>query len=111
MKKIPERGDIILCNFNPTVGHEQSGLRPALVLSASDLNSLTNLATVCPITSKSRGNLFDVKLDSKNTKGIIMVYQITTIDFVTRKIKIVDKVNIETLREVIEKINVLIAIY
>lgn len=108
MKKVPERGDIILCNFDPTSGHEQSGLRPALVLSASSLNDLTNLATVCPITSKSRGNFFEVRVDSPKTKGFIMTYQITTIDYFARKIKIVDKVNDLILKEVIEKINVLI---
>jgi mRNA interferase MazF len=110
MKKIPEQGDIILCNFNPTSGHEQSGLRPAVVLSDRSLNDLTSLATVCPITSKTRGNNFEVRINNQKTKGFIMTYQITTIDFTARKIKIVDKVNVETLREVVDKINILIAI-
>ena len=110
MKKIPEQGDIILCNFDPTSGHEQAGLRPALVLSPSAINNLTNLATVCPITSKTRGNFFEVILNNQKTKGFILTYQITTIDYIARKVKIVDKVNVETLREVVDKINVLIAI-
>lgn len=108
MKKVPERGDIILCNFDPTSGHEQSGLRPAVVLSASLLNDLTNLATVCPITSKTRDNFFEVKIDNQKTKGFIMVYQITTIDFTARKIKIVDKIDVSILKEVVEKVKVLL---
>jgi len=30
---IPDRGDIIWLEFNPQLGHEQAGKRPALVLS------------------------------------------------------------------------------
>ena len=28
-----ERGDLIKISFDPTIGHEQSGYRPALVIS------------------------------------------------------------------------------
>ncbi len=108
MKKIPERGDIILCNFDPTSGHEQSGLRPAIVLSASSLNDLTNLVTVCPIISKTRNNFFEVKINNHKTKGFIMIYQITTIDYTARKIKIVDKIDGDILKEVIDKVKILI---
>jgi len=32
------RGDIIWADLNPTIGHEQSGLRPVLVLSHEVFN-------------------------------------------------------------------------
>ena len=109
--KTPERGDIIVCNFSPTMGHEQSGNRPALVLSDYSYNSkMGGLALVCPITNTLRGYYFEVMIDTKKTKGAILSHQITTIDYIARKVKIVDKVNVETLREVVDKINVLIAI-
>ena len=106
--KVPARGDIILCNFSPTSGHEQSRLRPALVLSDSELNALTGLVTVCAITSTVRGNYFEIKIQTQKTKGMIMAYQIKTIDFTARKIKIVDKADKAVLNEVAEKISVLI---
>ncbi len=31
-KYTPEQGDIVLLDFNPTKGHEQTGFRPAVVL-------------------------------------------------------------------------------
>jgi mRNA interferase MazF len=40
-------------DFDPVVGHEQAGYRPALVLS-SDVANGTGMVTVLPITSKSR---------------------------------------------------------
>ena len=46
-----KQGDIIIMDFNPQKGHEQSGRRPALVLSNDILNHHSSLAFVCPITN------------------------------------------------------------
>jgi mRNA interferase MazF len=51
----PNRGDIWFVDLAPTRGHEQSGMRPALVLSVDLFNSgPSELVIVCPITSKRR---------------------------------------------------------
>ncbi len=107
--KIPERGDIIVYDFSPTKGHEQSGNRPALVLSNYNYNSkMGGLILICPITNRERGYFFEVKLDIKKTKGVILSHQVTTIDYSARKIKIVDKVDVSVIKEVTDKIKVLI---
>jgi len=50
-----KRGEIWLCQLNPTVGREQAGTRPALILSADEFNaSRAELVVVLPITSKQR---------------------------------------------------------
>lgn len=52
----PCRGEIWTVNLNPTRGHEQSGQRPALVVSADQLNtSQADLVVVVPLTTKKRG--------------------------------------------------------
>lgn len=52
----PDRGDIWLVNLNPTMGREQRGIRPCLVVSADPLNhGPAELAIVLPITSKNKG--------------------------------------------------------
>lgn len=107
-KVVPTRGDIILCDFSPTSGHEQSGLRPALVLSDRELNTLTGMVTICPITKTVRGNYFEAKISSKKTKGVVLTYHIRSIDFTARKAKIVDKIDKELLNGVIDKVKVLI---
>ena len=48
LKYIPERGDIVWINFNPTRGHEQKGKRPAIVLSPKLYNSKSNFIIVTP---------------------------------------------------------------
>ncbi len=104
----PKRGDIFVCDFSPTMGHEQSGIRPAIVLSDSDFNAKTDLILACPITTSERGYFFEVKVKTEKTKGVILTHHIRTIDFVARHGKVVDKVDKKTLKEVIEKIKVLI---
>jgi hypothetical protein len=51
--RAPERWDLIWLSFTPQSGREQSGRRPALVVSPSTYNSKVGLALVCPITSRA----------------------------------------------------------
>ncbi|HJS87150.1 MAG TPA: type II toxin-antitoxin system PemK/MazF family toxin [Acetobacteraceae bacterium] len=51
---VPGAGDLIWTDFDPTKGREQSGRRPALVVSPSAFTGNTGLAVVCPITSRVR---------------------------------------------------------
>jgi mRNA interferase MazF len=62
MAYVPERGDIVWLNFNPQAGHEQSGRRPALVVSPIAYNNKVGLAIFCPITNQEKGYPFEVKL-------------------------------------------------
>ncbi len=52
----PRRGELWMVNFDPTIGHEQAGRRPALVVSVDVLNcSAAELAIVLPLTGKAKG--------------------------------------------------------
>ena len=50
----PKQGDIIIINFNLSVGREIQKKRPALVISSDVYNSVTGMVAVCPITSTKR---------------------------------------------------------
>jgi len=50
----PEAGDLIWTDFDPRIGREQSGGRPALVLSPVQFYQATRFAIVCPVTSRVR---------------------------------------------------------
>jgi mRNA interferase MazF len=55
VKPAPRRGEIWIADFDPTEGHEQAGIRPALVLSVDPFNSgPAELAIVLPITTKDK---------------------------------------------------------
>jgi len=52
----PTRGEIWMVDLNPTMGHEQAGKRPALVVSVDSFNqSAAELAIVLPLTSRAMG--------------------------------------------------------
>jgi mRNA interferase MazF len=51
----PSRCEVWSINLDPTVGHEQEGTRPALVVSVDKFNhGPADLVVVLPITSKDR---------------------------------------------------------
>ena len=107
---IPERGDIVLLNFDPQLGKEQSGRRPALVLSPHRYNSKVGLAIVCPITSQIKGYPFEVILSSHlNTHGAILIDHIKNVDWAARRVKFLEKINRGTLEEVQTKIRLLVS--
>ncbi|MXX51221.1 MAG: mRNA-degrading endonuclease, partial [Chloroflexi bacterium] len=65
--------------------HEQSGHRPALVLTEEKYNRKIKLAIACPITSRPQRTEFEVPLpDGLGVKGIVLVYQVRSIDWRAR---------------------------
>lgn len=62
--EVPDKRDLIYLNFSPQSGHEQSGHRPAIVLSPKLFNQNTFLIA-CPITNQEKGYPFEVKIPSR----------------------------------------------
>jgi len=109
-KYYPSRGDIIWLNFNPQVGSEQSGKRPALVLSPKQYNLKTGLAIVCPITSKIKGYPFEVVLpDQLSVNGVVLSDHIKSLDWYQRSAEFICQSPSEVLEEVLAKALTLIS--
>jgi len=83
------KGDLVWLDFTPTKGHEQSGRRPAIVLSPQEYNEKSGLMLVCPITSKTKGYPFEVQIEGK-ISGAILVDQIRSIDWKERNAKFIE---------------------
>lgn len=101
------QGDIIKLNFSPQAGHEQSGRRPALVISNSSFTQVTRtVAMVCPITNTDKNLPFHVKLDDKTgTTGVILCDQAKMIDIQARDFEFIEKAPKDIVIEVIDIIN------
>ena len=56
------RGDIVRVKFDPVKGHEQSGVRPALVLSPEIINEHYSTVMVAAITSKRLDQLLPIEV-------------------------------------------------
>ncbi|PXF50706.1 MAG: mRNA-degrading endonuclease [Deltaproteobacteria bacterium] len=99
---VPRQGDIITVTFDPQSGHEQKGRRPALVVSKDLFNRSTGLAIVCPLTSTGRGFPFHVPVPkSSSLTGFIMVEQVKSVDFRTRRAKRIERASDELLANVL----------
>jgi len=85
---LPEAGDLIWTHFDPRVGREQSGRRPALVLSAKAFHRASAFAIVCPITSTIRNFGSSVLLPTGlPIAGEILTSHVRSIDTVARPIR------------------------
>jgi len=106
---LPDKGDIVWLNFNPQRGHEQSGRRPALVISPQAYNEKTDLAIFCPITSQVKGYPFEVKIpDDLEISEVILSDQIKSLDWKTRKAEFICKLPKFSLSGTLNKINALL---
>lgn len=105
---VPKRGDIIWLNFNPQAGHEQAGKRPAIVLTPEEYNRKTDLLIACPITSKTKGYPFEVRLVGKKINGTVLSDQVKNLDWKVRNAQLIEQAPAETIIEVQEKLTLLI---
>ena len=109
VKRIPDKGDIVLLQFNPQQGHEQAGARPALVLTEKVYNEKTGLAIMCPITSKVKGYPFEIALPPRlKTEGVILADQVKNLDWRARQIKFIEKAPIDITLAVLNKLKLLL---
>ena len=106
---VPERGDIVWLQFSPQAGHEQTGHRPALVVSPMSYNEKVGLALFCPITSRIKGYPFEVVLSRDlKTKGAILCDQLQSLDWQVRRAKRLGSITKDLMDEVIARILALV---
>jgi mRNA interferase MazF len=112
MPYAPEAGDLIWTDFEPRVGRERSGRRPALVISPTDFYRASEFAIVCPITSRIRPFRSSVVLPpGLPVAGEILTSHVRSIDTLARPISYAGAaVPVVTLDEVRNKLAVLIGL-
>ena len=99
---IPRQGDIVALTFDPPSGHEQTGRRPALVISKRLFNRGTGMAIVCPITNTFRNLPFHVAIpEESELTGYVMVEQVKSVDFRSRGAKRIEEKSGVLLAEVL----------
>lgn len=106
---IPEARDVVWVDLEPAKGHEQAKIRPALVISPRSYNEKTGLAIMCPITSVVKGYPFEVSVSAKKVTGAILADHVRSLDWKARNARFISKVPAKTLREVQEKLSLLIS--
>lgn len=102
---IPSKGDICWASLDPTLGHEQKGGRPVIVLSPINYNQQSELALVCPLTSRIKGYSFEVKLGDK---GVILADHLKSVSWKERDFHYITKAPIDVLENILSKIKTLL---
>lgn len=104
------QGDIVIVDFDPSLGSEQKGKRPWVVLSNDIYHEKTNgFVIVVPITSDLANKYpLHVELDSRTkTYGQIMCEQVKSMDTKVRNIKTVEKLPPDLLDKTLKIIRLL----
>jgi mRNA interferase MazF len=106
------RGEIRWADLNPARGHEQTGLRPVMILSHDIFNEHSGTVIAVAITSQPQKAGFPLTLELKAgnlpKKSWIKISQIRTLS-VERIGKVIGKASLEELTQVIEGLNEIIA--
>jgi mRNA interferase MazF len=108
---VPKRGDAVWISFNPQAGHEQTGRRPAVVLSPEAYNEKVGLAILCPITNQIKGYPFEVVLPGGlPVTGAILADQAKSLDWRERKTELICSLPGKTISEALQKLGALLSI-
>ncbi|MDR0987127.1 MAG: type II toxin-antitoxin system PemK/MazF family toxin [Ruminococcus sp.] len=106
------QGDIIKIDFDPQVGFEQAGYRPAVVISNDyAISRHRNVVYVCPISNTTKPYPTHIPLDNRTkTTGVILCEHGKAFDLNTRTFVFVEKCPSDILNKVINRVKALIDI-
>ena len=104
---IPERGDILHLQLDPSSGKEMRGDHFCLVVSPKTFNKRFQLAMVCPISggsatvARDTGFLISLMGFGLKTDGNVHAYQLKTLDWTTRNAQRIEKAPDEIVQQIL----------
>lgn len=106
------QGDIVEVGFDPTLGHEPTKRRPALVVSSDEFNFMSSMTVVVPVTSTDNGYPLHVRISSTGGEvtGFACVEQLRAIDLEARRARKVAELPREDMSEVLNLVGAVFGI-
>ncbi len=105
------RGDVIWADLNPSIGHEQSGRRPVLILSSDVFNNRSGTVIAVAITSQEPRAGFPLTSSLENEelpkRSWVKISQIRTLS-VQRMGEKITRLSPENLARVVAGLNEII---
>ncbi len=104
------RGDIVWADLKPTIGHEQAGKRPVLVLSHEVFNERSGTVIVVAITSQPQRAGFPLTLELQESnlpkRSWVKISQIRTLSIkrLRKKISVAEPEEIDLIIEGLNEI-------
>jgi mRNA interferase ChpB len=108
-----DRGDIVNVPLDPSLGHEQLGTRPALVLTTKEFNRLGD-TLVAPITqggdfSRHAGFAITLAGTGCKTQGVALINKIRMLDLAARKARKLERVSKAVVDDALACLTALVA--
>ena len=105
-----KRGEIWLVSLDPTLGHEQKGRRPVLIVSPEAFNRITKLPVVLPITSggnfaRTAGFALPLTGAGIKTTGVVRCDQPRTLDLAARHGRKLESIPNAVMYEVLARVS------
>ena len=106
------RGDIYWADLNPTIGSEQAGMRPVLIISQDIFNTHSSTVIALAMTSvKQKAGYplsYKIKTADLPKKSWVKISQIRTLS-VKRLFRYISRINEEELQIIIDGLNEIVA--
>jgi mRNA interferase MazF len=80
---VPDAGEIVWVRFDPQVGREQAGHRPAVILTPASYNLKSGLLLCVPLTTRIKGYPFEVPIAGK-PPSVALVDHVKSLDWMGR---------------------------
>jgi len=109
-ERVPDRGDVVWLELSPQAGHEQAGLRPAVVLSPRIYNARTGLSIVVPVTRQVKGYPFEVELPpGLPVAGAVLADQMKSLDWRARRAQFICALPEPVIRDILRRAGILLS--
>ena len=96
--------------FDPQAGHEQMGVRPAVVLSPLVYNERSSLILVVPVTRQIKGYPFEVLLpEDLPVSGAVLADQLKSVDWRARKARFIDSLPEAVVKTILHRAGLLLS--
>jgi mRNA interferase MazF len=97
--------------FDPQAGHEQAGIRPAVVLSPLAYNERSSLIVVVPVTRQIRGYPFEVVLPAGlPVNGAVLSDQLKSVDWRARDARRICSLPEPVIKGILQRAGVLLSV-
>lgn len=103
------RGEVYSVSLDSSMGHEQKGKRPVLVVSPDGFNAITGTPIVVPITTggdfaRTRGFAVSLQAAGTKTTGVIRCDQPRPVDLAAREARLLESVPDTILEDVLARL-------
>ncbi len=96
---------VVIVNFDPTIGSEIKKTRPCVVISPDEMNKHLRTVIIAPLTSSSKDYPTRIKVKFQGKDGWVVIDQIRTIDKarITKITAKLSPIEIQSIKQILKE--------